>query len=202
MLHAILRAMLHRVSGPLESSGISDIWAESEVFGETTAENILKGKLWNRVVRAHKLSYEALWRVLWPILTSWAKDNGKDDALADLSRRFAFQFDKNSGMDTAAYSSLIDEVGQVTDIVKQFDGIYQDVLLLEAVYAHGLYLAEVHAGHPRGRLGTLSVVVCRDASLVCRFRSCQLHKMGNSFSGRHEAVTMHSSRGAPRVPAW
>ena len=29
-------------------------------------------------------------------------------------------------MDTAAYSSLVDEVGQVTDIVKQFDGIYQD----------------------------------------------------------------------------
>ena len=29
----------------LESSGISDVWAESEVFGETTAENILKGKL-------------------------------------------------------------------------------------------------------------------------------------------------------------
>ena len=31
----------------LESSGISDIWTESEVFGETTAENIIKGKLWN-----------------------------------------------------------------------------------------------------------------------------------------------------------
>ena len=29
-------------------------------------------------------------------------------------------------MDTAAYSSVIDEVGQVTDIVKEFDGIYQD----------------------------------------------------------------------------
>ena len=29
-------------------------------------------------------------------------------------------------MDTAAYSSLIDEVGQVTDIVKAFDGNYQD----------------------------------------------------------------------------
>ena len=37
----------------LESSGISDIWVESEVFGETIAENILKGKLWNQVVQAH-----------------------------------------------------------------------------------------------------------------------------------------------------
>ena len=85
----------------LESSGISNIWAESEVFGETTAENILIGKLWNRVVRSHKLSHEALKRVLWPILTSWANDNGKDNALADLSTRLASHFDKNSGMDTA-----------------------------------------------------------------------------------------------------
>ena len=71
------------------------------MFGETTAENILKGKLWNRVVGAHKLSYEVPWRVLWPILTSWAKDYGKDDALADLSTRLASDFVKNSGMDTA-----------------------------------------------------------------------------------------------------
>lgn len=49
----------------LESSGISNIWVESEIFGETTAGNILRGKLWNRVIRAHKLTYEALWRVLW-----------------------------------------------------------------------------------------------------------------------------------------
>ena len=44
----------------LQSSGISDIWAESKVFGETTFENILKGKHWNRAMRGHKLSYEAL----------------------------------------------------------------------------------------------------------------------------------------------
>ena len=29
----------------LESSGMSDIWAENEVFGGNTAGNILKGKL-------------------------------------------------------------------------------------------------------------------------------------------------------------
>lgn len=40
----------------LASSGICDMWIESEIFGETTAENIMKGKLWNRVIRAHKLS--------------------------------------------------------------------------------------------------------------------------------------------------
>lgn len=44
----------------LGSSGIEEMWAESEAFGESTTESILKGKLWNRVWRAHKLSYEAL----------------------------------------------------------------------------------------------------------------------------------------------
>ena len=36
----------------LESSGISDIWVESETFGKTTAGNILRGKLWNSVIKA------------------------------------------------------------------------------------------------------------------------------------------------------
>ena len=96
------------------------------MFGETTAENILKGKLWNRVMRAHKLSYEALWRVLWPLLVLWANDNGKDDKLVDLSMQLASKFDQSSEMDTAAYSNLIDEVGQVTDIVREFDATRQD----------------------------------------------------------------------------
>lgn len=110
----------------LQSSGISDIWAESEVFGETTSENILKGKHWNRAMRAHKLSYEALWRVLWPILVAWAKDNSKDGTLVDLSTQLATQFDKSSAMDAAAYSNLIDEVAEVTGIVKEFDATHQD----------------------------------------------------------------------------
>ena len=31
----------------LESSGMAEMWAESDVFGETTAGNIIKRKLWN-----------------------------------------------------------------------------------------------------------------------------------------------------------
>ena len=63
--------------GKYVESGISDMWVESEVFGEATAENIVKGKHWNRVASAHKLSYEALWRVLWPLLLTRACDNGE-----------------------------------------------------------------------------------------------------------------------------
>jgi hypothetical protein len=75
----------------LASSGICDMWVESEIFGETTADNIMKGKLWNRVIRAHKLSYEALWRILWPLLLQWAHDNGEhvDGLLDELANRLA-----------------------------------------------------------------------------------------------------------------
>ena len=102
----------------LESSGMSDIWAESEVFGENTAGNILKGKLWNRVLRAHKLSYEALWRVLWPLLIKWAeeKGGGVDKMLEDLSAKLAIEFtsgEDNPATDATACSSLLSEVGQV-----------------------------------------------------------------------------------------
>ena len=67
------------------------MWVESEIFGETTADNIIKGKLWNRVIRAHKLSYEALWRILWPLLLQWAHDNGEhvDGLLDELANRLA-----------------------------------------------------------------------------------------------------------------
>ena len=50
----------------MTGSGLKDIWVESDVYGETTAERILQGKSWNRVARAHKLTLEALWQNLWP----------------------------------------------------------------------------------------------------------------------------------------
>ena len=54
-------------------------WVESGVFGRNTAENIMKGKMWNRVFRAHKLTLAALWTVLWPKILTWMEDNNHAD---------------------------------------------------------------------------------------------------------------------------
>jgi len=103
----------------LESSGISDIWVESEIFGETTAGNILRGKLWNRVIRAHKLTYEALWRVLRPIIVAWARDGGHDDEgeLAALPAKLAagFSLDEKglTAIDSPVYRHAVNEMGHV-----------------------------------------------------------------------------------------
>ena len=115
----------------LESSGISDIWVESEIFGETTAGNILRGKLWNRVIRAHKLTYKALWRVLWPIVVAWARDGGHDDEgeLAALPAKLAagFSLDEKglTAIDSSVYRHAVNEMGHVLDIIAQFDEAHQ-----------------------------------------------------------------------------
>jgi len=54
---------------------LRDILEENGVFGKNTAENIMKGKGWNRVARAHKLAFEALWRILWLTFLQWVDDN-------------------------------------------------------------------------------------------------------------------------------
>ena len=34
----------------MEDSGLQYIWMEAGVDGQNTAENIIKGKIWNRVI--------------------------------------------------------------------------------------------------------------------------------------------------------
>ena len=115
----------------VESSGISHMWVESEVFGEATAENTAKGKHWNRVARAHKLGYDALWRVLWPLLLTWAHDNGEpvdESSLEEMARRLANEFSTKSDdlKNLTTHGLLIAQVSQVTELIKKFDAAHQD----------------------------------------------------------------------------
>ena len=58
----------------MEKSGLSDVWVESGVYNECTSDNILAGKSWNRAIRAHKLTLEALTRLY---LTSFMHGKSK-----------------------------------------------------------------------------------------------------------------------------
>ena len=33
----------------------------------------MNGKKWNKIFRAHKMPFEALWIILWPLLLDWCK---------------------------------------------------------------------------------------------------------------------------------
>lgn len=72
-------------------SGLKDIWIESDLYNECTAAKILEGKHWNRAIRAHKLTFEALWRCLWPRFLEWQPPNTpsvREPALAAIVKGF------------------------------------------------------------------------------------------------------------------
>ena len=71
----ILLNYLKVIGKHFKDSGLEHVWVESSVYGENTANNIMGGKSYNRTVRAHKLTYDALWRILWPEFLKWAADN-------------------------------------------------------------------------------------------------------------------------------
>ena len=54
-----------------QDSGIQDLLIESGVYGCHTASMLLKGKSYNRGVRAHKLVLEALLRLQWQAFGAW-----------------------------------------------------------------------------------------------------------------------------------
>ena len=54
-----------------QESGLEDLLTESGVYGMNTALNLLKGKSYNRGVRAHNITMEALLRLQWLAFLSW-----------------------------------------------------------------------------------------------------------------------------------
>ena len=72
------------------NSGIQDMLVESGVYGEGTAEALLRGDSYNRGVRAHKISLEALFRLMWNEFTQWLEENKQFDQLLIQSRQQRF----------------------------------------------------------------------------------------------------------------
>ncbi len=72
-------AMVHTavIGQHFADSGLKDLWVESGLFTEVTCDKILSGKLWNRGVRAHKITMEAFSRVLFEQFEHWIESEGK-----------------------------------------------------------------------------------------------------------------------------
>lgn len=85
-------------------SGLKDIWMDSGLYSDCTAGKILEGKHWKRAVRAHKLTFEALWRCLWPKL---AECYPADKAATKALESIVTCFEKK---DVQAATSLLPQV--------------------------------------------------------------------------------------------
>jgi len=60
-------------------AGLRDLAVESGVIAEGSINKVLDGKQYNRGVRLHKLTYEALMRLAWASFTEWLQTNHERD---------------------------------------------------------------------------------------------------------------------------
>ncbi|CAB3983850.1 Hypothetical predicted protein [Paramuricea clavata] len=65
------------------NSGLEDLLTESGVYAPGTTTALIAGKSYNRGVRAHKLCFEALFRLMWKTFASWLEETaqGLDEIL-------------------------------------------------------------------------------------------------------------------------
>ena len=55
----------------MQDFGLGEIWTESGLPGDNSVQQIMAGKSYARSVRAHKLTFQALWHFLLPKLYSY-----------------------------------------------------------------------------------------------------------------------------------
>ena len=111
-------------------SGLQEVWTETSVFGENTAQNSMMAKSYNRAIRAHKLTYEALWTVLWPKFHNWSQQQGlEDNRIQELATRLGgslARLPEDEAPDTDIYQMLGElekelEERNVHHLLEEFD---------------------------------------------------------------------------------
>lgn len=71
---------LKAIGQHMENAGLDDLWAESGVYATNSVEAMMHGKAYYRAVRAHKLTYEALWHIKWDLFEAWLSANNRSHA--------------------------------------------------------------------------------------------------------------------------
>lgn len=75
---------LHSLLGKkYANSGLEDLLIESGVYAAGTTSVLMLGKSYNRGIRAHKLSMEALFRLLWRAFLQWLENRSAEVTTQD-----------------------------------------------------------------------------------------------------------------------
>lgn len=75
---------LSAIGKKFQESGIEDLLMESGLYGSSSTFALLKGKSYNRGVRAHKLIMEALLRLQWKAFGQWVERTADAEQLSSL----------------------------------------------------------------------------------------------------------------------
>ena len=87
-LHIALKFM-EVIGKHVQSSRLLEAWVEGKLLGTNTAEKVMAGKSYDKGMRAHKLTLQALWRILLPKLLGFMED--KRPYLSCLKKRTTAQ---------------------------------------------------------------------------------------------------------------
>lgn len=99
-------------------AGLRDLAVESGVIAEGSIDKVLEGKQYNRGVRLHKLTYEALMRLAWESFTEWLDTNYNRD-LEHLNEVIRLVADLQDDMRGATFESTLNN-GSVQRILDLF----------------------------------------------------------------------------------
>ena len=111
----------------MENAGLDDLWTESGLYATNTTASMLEGKAYYRAVRAHRLTYEALWTIKWPMFETWLQENDymEDLDIKRLVQKVSGQFCKNARR--AEVSNAVDDLTkalsdhQIQECLELFD---------------------------------------------------------------------------------
>ena len=71
--------LLAIVGKRFQDAGLRNLCIESGVIADGSISGVMDGLKYNRVVRVHKLVYEAITRMVWKGFLSWLQSNHTDD---------------------------------------------------------------------------------------------------------------------------
>ena len=65
---------LRTIGDHMKGTGHVDSWVESGLLGPNAADKVMSGKAYKRAMRVHKLTLQALWRLLVPLLFKYCEE--------------------------------------------------------------------------------------------------------------------------------
>ena len=104
-----------------DNSGLEDLLIESGVYASGTASQLLKGKQYNRGIRAHKLVSEAFFRLQWSEFLSWMSKSNQAPANGELIEAKIDTLMKAITLEDAIAEPLEELTEAMTPLVEQFD---------------------------------------------------------------------------------
>ncbi len=103
-----------------DNCGLEDLLVESGVYASGTIAELLKGKQYNRGVRAHKLVAEAMFRLKWTEFCSWLKDANNEPAQHEVIRALIVDLQTDIVEKSELSNSLETLSSVMTPLIEQF----------------------------------------------------------------------------------